>query len=682
MFERVKTILLIFVPIAIGLYVRFDDLKKWLENKELYFFKDRAIFTGNDAFFFARYAEEFFSGKYKAGELDYLRFVPDFIPYWDPVPLISLVAGFFSKIQGTYIENTSLWLVPILSVLFVIPLVLFFKRIGYPIAGFTGAALTVISVAYLPRTSIARLDTDSLNLFFPFTISLFLLLFSKSEGKQKYLYAFLAGLFANLYMWWYTKYSLLLGIVISFLIFMLVERKLKFSKEDLLGIGIFLLVTNPLNLYRGIYGALSNLHAYIFLSGKQSIQGGFPNIQHWVTELKHYDFHKLGQLIVGNEILFGIGLAGILIVLITRWKPMILLLPFLALGLIPLIGAMRFAMYLAPFVGIGIGAYVDLLINFIKKKKEDLPEHIDETYKEEEIKSKEKLAFGISFAFMLAILVVFFYTNKLSFAYVAKPKFPPKLAGDFLLLKEKTEENAWIWSWWSEGYMIEYYGNRGVFVDPGSQFTPKTYFVALAYSQTNPLYAKNVILSVASIGLNGIQQEMKKGVSPEEIKENALAGTYIKNVENPIYWMFTIRSLAAFDHINKIGTWNFKLNDGLSRKYQYIGSCKSLSKTLVACSRWIIDLRQGVAKSVSGGLRLKKVYLKTHKGDIRVGSYNKEGINLVLINSKYGSFGFLMFDQPLKSMFTQMFLLRNYDKEHFELVHDNFPFAVLYKVKK
>ncbi|NPA54620.1 MAG: hypothetical protein GXO21_08160 [Aquificae bacterium] len=668
MLTKFKMFLFIFIPILIGLYVRFDDLKIWLKNKHFYFFKDRAIFTGNDSFFFARYAEEYFSGKYKPGEPDFLRNVPDFLPYWDPVPLLSVLSGFISKLQGDYIENISLWLIPILSVLFVIPMVLFFKRIGYPLAGFSGALLTVISLAYLPRTSIGRLDTDSLNLFFPFAIALFLLLFSYERKNIKYLYISLAGILANLYMWWYQQPSLLLAIVISFLIFLTIERKLKFSKDDLIGIGVFLLLANPMNLFKGISNAIYKIQSYVFLAGEKAVQGGFPNIQQWVTELEHYDFSRLGKLIVGNEFLFGLGLFGLLLLIVNKWKPFILLLPFLVLGFIPLIGAMRFSMYLVPFIGIGIGAIFDFLIQKFKEKKA--------------LEENNKLNFGLSLISAAIILGLLLYTNKYSFAFVIKPKFPPPLAGDFLSLKEKTEENAWIWTWWSEGYMVEYYGNRGVFVDPGSQFTPKTYFIALSYSIDKPYLAKNTILSIASVGLKGIKEELNKGIPPEKIKENVLKGKYIKDVKNPIYWLFTIRSLAAFDGINKIGTWNFKLQNGLEKQYQYIGRCKNLSRTKILCSVWKIDLKEGIVKAGNKYYPLKAIYFKTSKGEIKKGIYNQKGLNLVLVNSNYGAFGFLMYDQPLRSMFTQMYLLRNFDRENFELVYDNFPFSVLYKVKK
>lgn len=668
MLQRIKLAILILLPILLGLYIRFDDLSVWLKNKALYFFHDRVIFTGNDAFFFARYAQEFWEGLYKAGQTDFLRNVPDFEKYLDPVPLISFISGLLAKIQGTYIENVSIWLVPVFAVLFSIPIVLFFKRIGFPLAGYTGAVLTTISAAYLPRTTIARLDTDSLNLFFPFLIPLFFILYLESKDKKKFLYVSLAGISGFLYMWWYPKPSLLLSMFIMFVIVLLIDRKFKLTKEDFISLGIFVLLANPMNFIASISDILSRAYSYIFLAGKKSIEGGFPNIQQWVSELQHYSFSQLAQITAGNEILLSIGLIGLAFIFIKRWKYMLLLLPFVVIGLIPLIGAMRFAMYLVPFVGIGIGAIIDYVIFLITKDKEN----------------REKLEFGLTTLFALVLLVSIIFVNKYAFAYVARVKFPPPLAGDFLSLQKETEKNSWIWSWWSEGYMIEYYGRRGVFVDPGSQFTPKTYFVGLSYAVDNPQQARNVILSIASIGLKGIEAEMKRGISPFQIKENALEGEYIKEdkLKNPIYWLFTYRSLPAFDGINRIGTWNFKLQNGLRRQYQYLGACDVINPKLIRCTSWLIDFAKGYAKAGRRTYPIKKVFIRGKNGSLQKGMFSNRGINIVVVGSQYGLFAFAMRDEPLDSMFVRMFLLRQYDKNYFELVHDNFPYAVLYKVKK
>ncbi len=100
---KIRTFLFIIIPVVVGLYTRLDDIKAWEANKFYHFYQNRPVFTGNDSYFFARYGKEYFEGKYKAGETDPLRKVPDFTTYPEPVPLLSLISGFLAKVQGTYI---------------------------------------------------------------------------------------------------------------------------------------------------------------------------------------------------------------------------------------------------------------------------------------------------------------------------------------------------------------------------------------------------------------------------------------------------------------------------------------------------------------------------------------------------------------------------------------------------
>ena len=187
----------IVIPIAVGLYVRFDDLSIWEKYRNQFYYQDRPLFTSYDAFFFARWGKDYLNGDYRPGEKDHLRFVPDNATYPSPIPMESWLGAKLAKLKNTYIENISLWLTPFLAILFILPLVLYFFKIGLPVAGFSGAFLGVVSLMYLVRTTVARFDTDSLNLFFPFAIAFFLLRSFYSKGKLKYLDLAIAGILSQ-----------------------------------------------------------------------------------------------------------------------------------------------------------------------------------------------------------------------------------------------------------------------------------------------------------------------------------------------------------------------------------------------------------------------------------------------------------------------------------------------------
>jgi len=147
--------------------------------------------------------------------------------------------------------------------------------------------------------------------------------------------------------------------------------------------------------------------------------------------------------------------------------------------------------------------------------------------------------------------------------------------------------------------------------------------------------------------------------------------------------MFTIRSVLAFDSINKIGTWNFKMQNGLEGQYMFLGSCRPVNKYTIVCSRWIIDTKKGKVFTKRGkGYYIKELYLKEGSRKPKFGRYRDRGIYVEVVSTKFGTFGFMMQEQPFHSMYNQMYILRNYDSRYFELVKDHFPFAVLYRVKK
>jgi dolichyl-diphosphooligosaccharide--protein glycosyltransferase len=53
-----------------------------------------------------------------------------------------------------------------------------------------------------------------------------------------------------------------------------------------------------------------------------------------------------------------------------------------------------------------------------------------------------------------------------------------------------------------------------------------------------------------------------------------------------------------------------------------------------------------------------------------------------LVRTQEGKFGLLLLPpQQADTLFNRMFILRQYDPRYFELVYDNFPTSVIYRVK-
>ncbi|MEO2069358.1 MAG: STT3 domain-containing protein [Desulfurobacteriaceae bacterium] len=668
----------IFITVFVGLYLRFDDLKVWNQYKERFFYKDTPLFTSYDAFFFAHYSKEYLNGSYKAGERDHLRFVPDNATYPSPIPMESFLGAKLSEVFNTNIENIALWLTPILSIFFVVPLTVYFFRLNLFFAGFVGALFGVVNFIYLVRTSIARFDTDSLNLFFPFGMALFFLLALNSEGKRKYIYLATAGILTLGYSWWYAHY----GITLSFLILYLLvavfikakESQEVFFKEKLLAsirkelpyFGILLLLSNPVFVYRGIFNFLSLVKTYLINFFKPAVSGGFPNVFMSISEAQHFDIVRTADLSSGNILLFAIGLLGVSILFVKRFRETVFLLPIFLIGLMALKGGNRFIMYLSPFIGIGIGYLIDSTLSFFKRK---------------EFLGELRIYFLI-LILLLLLPFLLLYFNKNSVAFVIEPKITPELQAGFIKLGEIAPKNSWIWTWWDYGYAIQYLATRATFHDGGSQGSPKTYFVATTFSIDSPKVAHNTILGIANIGAKGISDLVKEGKREKEIRNMIFSGKFSKPTKNPIYWVFTEDEIGKFMWINYFGTWNFDLKKGIKSPIFILKGCRLRSKNLIICGNNILDLQKGIVISGGKAIPIKSLVIRNENGTIYDKNYREKGIYLEILKEKGRSFFFVMGEQPFRSMFNQMYILRNYDKKYFELVYDDFPTIVVYKINQ
>ncbi|SNR61103.1 STT3 domain-containing protein [Desulfurobacterium atlanticum] len=684
--KLLRTVFLILIPIVMGLFIRFDDLSIWNKNKNRFYYNDRPLFTSYDAFYFARWGLDYMEGKYKAGEMDPLRFVPDNyirekltkeereklkagrVTYPSPIPMESFLGAVFAKFGHTYIENVALWLTPVLAVLFVIPLILYFSEIGAPVAGFSGAIFGVTALMYLARTTIVRFDTDSLNLFFPFMVAyLFYKTISEKEIKKKYIFAALSGIFMWMFNWWYAHPDLVLIMFIVFVAGVFINYR-KFDKENLKLIGVVALFSNPLILFHGLKVFWGRFSAYVINFTNPATQTGFPNIFQSISEAQRASLKLIAATTTGNIILFWIGFILIFVLFARKGKKLLFLIPIFLLGLMVFKSGNRFAMYLAPFVGAGIGYLFDIGMEYYGK----LQNKEMKTFKET----------GTIFSAVIISLIVFISQSQ-AFKFVATPKITPALERDFIKLKKITPENAWIWTWWDYGTAIQYLGRRAVYHDGQSQFSPKTYFVATTFSNNSPEKAYNTIVGISSVGITFLDKWIKEdGLTPEKIRENFFNGKYNKPITHPVYWIFTEDEIGKFTWINYFGTWDFKLKRGIKKRIIPVGVCEIASRRINCSGGISVDTEKGILKA-NRLIPLNSIAVRT-KNKLKEKIYNVESnLHFETVTTSNGNFlGFIMDDQPYYSMFNQMYILRKFDPKFFELTYDNFPTMVVYKVKE
>ena len=655
----------------------------------MFYIEGRPIFTAYDAYYFARLADDYNLGIFQPGGKDKLRFVPDYADYPDVIPLYSWIFAKLSALTGKPVENLSFWIIPIFAVSVAIPIVFLLLNVGTPLAALGGALATSLSLIYVVRTSINRLDTDSIVLFSFFSIPLAVLLaHSAHNRKQKYLYLLLIAVFSLTFYWGYLHAELNLLFWLFSLLFwsypLLREwfskgrkegKSLKeiFKGETSKDLFLLTLVFNPIILLLGVYELAKRLWIYVIHFNKP-LYGEFPNVQISISELQKLDFSRLAKLTVGNEILLILSLIGVFLFILYRFRVFLLLLPTFLIGLLAFKGASRFAMFLAPILGIGFGFLFDLLMDFVRKKSNS---------------SKWVKVFSYSFLGLLLTGIITL-SDRLSFKFIPQPIMSSDLADAFIELGKQTPPNAWIYTWWDYGYAIQYYARRATFHDGGSQLSPKTYFVALGFTTPSPLAAYNITKTLTVCGKKCIKKLLEEGKTAQQIKEMFVNGTLLKGkkVNHPVYWVFTQDLIGKFYWISYFGSWDFKTLKGTHHPI-YGAVCVPQSLKYYICNiggkpalfdTWNLLLVLGRNRAIP----IKYFAIRTpQKLEVEKNQEYPYGEALEKVYTyKRNTYAWFVTDiGGFKTDFNQMYILRNWNKNYFEKIKEKFPNYLFFKVR-
>ncbi len=680
--------LLLLIVIFFGLYIRFDDVKFWEKNKKLFFYKGSPIYSEYDSYFFARVALDVKEGKFRPGKIDNYRFFPDnsskakinekikFFPrYSVSGSLLSIIWGYLSKWLNISLGKLTWYLVPVFAVIVAIPLFLYLKDLGYPYAGVIGGLIAVSAPMYFSRTYLMRLDHDMLNLAFPFFIAYaFFKFFETQENKKKYFWIIVSSFALILYQLWYGHSNLNFVLVLMFLIRYLWDRKLKWEKGDVVYI-LILLIPQLWYLYEGPVRLWEQIKILVFNikspTDADILFKDFPNIFMSISELQRLSFKEVLRNIIFNQYLGVIGLLGSFVFFIFNLRKTIFILPYFGIGLLSFFSGARFAMYLAPFIGIGIGYIFYFIFNklllylalFKEKEKQKIMVHLLGT---------------ITFLLIL-------WVQKPVLGLTSFPKVFSPLVKDMVYLKNHTPENSAIWTWWDYGYAFQLYSRRATFHDGGSQGTPKTYFIARSFTTSDPKEAWYITSFISNYGLTGIAKKLLEGISAKELVERVEKGEYAKEIKTPVYWVFTGDLFGKFAWIHYFGSYNFDIKKGTFGRIIVPNQCRFFSKNFLSCEggRLSIDLNNGIITIPKGTLPIKYLYIKTLKQGFYRKFFNK-GYIVEIVNEKKnrGMQIFITKDNVFKTLFNQMFILRNYDPKYFKLILDDFPYMVVYRVKE
>ncbi len=665
MFSNKKSISLIlffivlFTAYFISTNQRLKQFDTWKANKAVYFVENYPAMTTLDSFIWLRHAKEYNNGKFIIGEDDKYRYAFDFgSKNKFPIPLLSwLLAKLSGFTNGNY-YMAGIYLIPFLAGLFIIPLGIYFYILGTPAAGILGGLIGTFSYVYYVRSCTGRVDTDSLNLFFPFLASLLILLsFNSKNKKNEYIFASLTGLSMALFYWWYAKPGFTIIFFVTMLA-MLIIKNYKDYKSLVISAVLFIVFSNPLWFFEGISNLMFIFGRYFSLSN--SSDANFPNILKTITEAQHTSVKQILFSLLGTYQVAIIGLILFLVSIPFKWKKLLPILPVFALGLLTFKSSNRFGMFLAPFIGIGLGFWLDYLWRYIDKK--------------------DKIQFIVrnSISYTLIFIIFFALSGSTAFKFIPRPSIEAPIFSSFIDLRKKIDKKSAIYTWWDYGYAIEDVADLPTYHDGGNQHKPKTYFIAkgLVIDNQNKLY--NSIKFFEQKGMKDINNSLENGKKIQTVIDDVFnyKSTNDNETNNTII-LFTRDMIGKYGAFSYVGNWNFEKNNSKPSGYNQL-MCYEFKNNILKCNNSTVDLNKGV---INGNIPIfKSIFVKNGKIIANKEYGFNRGYIFESISWNNGNLFLLTNKDVFNSNFNQMFLLGNYDESKFKEIYNKFPFARAFEV--
>jgi len=690
--------------VAVRMYwpVFFGDTASMYHNGEL-------MINTNDGYFFATAAKDMIDGFVSS---DVVRATSAL----NASPGLSYLTAYAVKWTPFSLETIILYLPALISSLIVIPIILTGRLLGDTWLGFLSALLGSIAWSYYNRTMVGYYDTDMFSVLLQFTI---FYAFLHVIYKKDILSIVLVSVFILIYPFFYAQgMTIVYAVFIFTVVYLLLERLGFFSQQEtkafsqkaislygtIILLSIVLIFTVPI----GLRIALFVVALMIVLSGKlteRQLQGlaaaafvgflvfsdvfnmmytyisgylsrgveqtglHFYQVVQTVREAGAIPLSVIANRISGSMIGLVISLAGF-VMIVYRKRPFIIALPLVGVGLFSMIGGLRFTVYAVPVAAISALYFFFFVAEFMKNRT-------------------------LKVLFPVIGLILLLIPN---IQHIVDYKVPTVMnrveVADLNRLQQISTPEDYTIAWWDYGYPIWFYSNTNTIID-GAKHQNDNFIVSKIMQTDSPELAANlsrlaIETYVASNYMNISDTLFKNGQKDQKDPNLLLAelesGTYpLPEKTRDVYLYFPYRMLNIFPTVMLFG--NIDLTTGKEeRKIEFYPT------RAVKNEEGLLHFANGVIfDSNSGELRIgkRRVPLKyftatefTREGTQKTQSqmYHPDGTYAIVYMKSYGYF-IIMDMKTFASMYVQMFILGNYDKDLFELVVSS-PYSKIYKLRK
>ena len=567
-------------------------------------------------------------------------------------------------------------------------------------------------------------DTDLLNIVFP-TFLLWSLIWAIKTQEDKYLLFTALDIIA--YRWWYPqsyslefaffglvgvyvvyqyikkedfKYNLLLitfmmfammGLDgwIRFIIVILLFIGLKLQRELVLKylyylFGLSLVLFLATGGFSPIWGKLKG---YVFkdaiLVTKDNLELHFFTVMQTIREAGKIPFETFANRISGHTITFILSIIGY-IWLALRHRVMLLGLPMIGLGFLAYSGGLRFTIYAVPVLALGVGFLIVELSSL----------------------SKNKI---IRYAMMSVLSIAVLLPN---IQHVIDYKIPTVFTKDEVIVLDKLKKIAsredYVVGWWDYGYPLRYYADVKTLSDggkhSGSVNFPTSFILTHSQVEASKMLRLDVEYTEKTFAINKLNED--KNIDDED---------YIKRINNigqmtldygykdtnnfltsleldmelpkktrDVYVYLPNRMMNIYPTVSLFS--NIDLMTGTKGKQPFFYKSTNIKE-----SADFIDLGRGIKiEKKTGKLQVgqqtiainnfvKTFYDKAGKLQTQVQTINSTSNLNVIYMTNYRQF--LVIDNSVyNSLYFQLFVLEDYDKELFEPTILT-PLAKVYRLK-
>jgi dolichyl-diphosphooligosaccharide--protein glycosyltransferase/undecaprenyl-diphosphooligosaccharide--protein glycosyltransferase len=659
-----------------------------------YHFDGELMINTNDGYFFASGAQEALFGLHESNPRS-----PSWLNYG-----VTFFTVLLTKITPFSLETIILYMPTIISSLVVIPMILIARLFNATLWGFFAALLGSIAWSYYNRTMTGYYDSDMFAAMAPMFVLYFFIASVQHFTLKSALYA---GLMIVIYPFLYDQgRAVVFAMSIIYFIYLLIyhrDEKITYKSIILISLStlpLYLFVPTP---YSYVANAILLLLAYIFLQKKDfqmkqlyiisaisvvsflyfghvfSLILGkvtyylsrstdseglhFFQVNQTIREAGKIPFSTMANRISGSTIGVIVSLLGY-VMLVIRYRPFILALPLIGIGVFSLMGGLRFTVFAVSIAAMSAVYLFYVISNFSDKRV---------------------LKYGVITILTAAMI----YPNIIHIiGYQVPTVFMNEEVKILKKLDDISSDKDYTLTWWDYGYPIWYYSDTNTLIDCGKH-GHDNYIISKILNSTSQTLAANLArLSVETYKSSGyklVGDTLFSGKNPNDILDKLEADSYkLPPKSSDIFLYLPNRLLNIFPTVGLFSNIDLLTGKKGSQKFFYKADRFKDDGKLIHFGNGItLDKQTSTLSFGQQKTTISQFVIvnsdqngKVHK---KVQALDPNSTISVVFMQSYNSF--LILDKSMyDSLFIKLFVFEEYDKDLFELVINN-PYAKVYKLK-